>query len=62
MELNLLRSLVTLISFVAFVGIVYWAFSRKNRARFDDAANLPFADDDAAASRADSGAGKLHHE
>ncbi len=48
MELNLLRSLVTLISFAVFAGIVYWAFNRNNRKRFDEAANLPFDDDDAA--------------
>jgi cytochrome c oxidase cbb3-type subunit IV len=46
MELNLLRSLVTLISLAVFAGIVYWAFNRNNRARFDEAASLPFDDDD----------------
>ena len=44
-ELNLLRSAVTVVSLLAFLGIVAWAWSRRNRARFDEAANLPFADD-----------------
>lgn len=46
MDLTTLRSLVTLISFLVFIGIVLWAWSGKNRARFQEAAMLPFADDD----------------
>lgn len=46
MDLNTLRALVTLISFIVFIGIVLWAWSSKNRARFQEAAMLPFADDD----------------
>ena len=34
--------------FVIFIGIVWWAWSRHNRKRFDDAASLPFADEDMA--------------
>ena len=45
MDINLLRSVVTLISFVVFIGIVIWAWSRRNQARFDEAANLPFEQD-----------------
>jgi len=33
---------VTVMSFLVFVGIVVWACSRRNLARFDDAAQLPF--------------------
>ena len=44
MDLNDLRILITVLSFVVFVGIVYWAYSARQRARFDEAANLPFAD------------------
>lgn len=47
MDLTTLRSAVTLLSFLVFVGIVYWACSAKNKVRFDEAANLPFLDDDA---------------
>ena len=46
MDINDLRSLVTLLLFVAFIGIVAWAWSRRNKKRFDEAANLPFADED----------------
>ena len=46
MDLNTLRSLVTLLSFIAFIGVVLWAWSGKNRVRFQQAAMLPFAYDD----------------
>ena len=44
MDINDLRVLITALSFVVFAGIVYWAYSSRRRARFDEAANLPFAD------------------
>jgi cytochrome c oxidase cbb3-type subunit 4 len=46
MDINTLRSLVTLLAFVAFIGIVVWAWSRRNQAGFDEAAQLPFRQDD----------------
>lgn len=36
-------SATTVLSFAAFVGIVAWAYSRRRRQQFDDAANAPFA-------------------
>jgi cytochrome c oxidase cbb3-type subunit 4 len=44
MDVNDLRVGVTVLSFVAFIGIAVWAWSRKNAARFDEAAQLPFMD------------------
>lgn len=44
-DINTLRSLVTVISLGVFVGIVAWAWSRRNQARFDEAAQLPFQDE-----------------
>lgn len=44
MDVNELRILVTLLSFTAFVGIVAWVTARRNAARFEDAAQLPFVD------------------
>lgn len=46
MDLNTLRSLVTVLSFALFLGIIAWTFSRGNRAAFDEAAALPFLDGD----------------
>jgi len=45
MDVNDLRIVVTVLSFVAFIGITAWALSRKNGARFAEAAQLPFVDD-----------------
>ena len=48
MDITTMRITVTLVSFACFVGIWVWAYSRRNKARFDEAANLPFADEPAA--------------
>ena len=45
MDVNDLRTLVTVLSLIGFIGIVVWAWSRRNAKRFDEAANLPFAGD-----------------
>ena len=45
MDITDLRVIFTLASFACFVGIWIWAFKRSNRAQFDEAAQLPFAED-----------------
>ena len=45
MDINLLRSILTVVAFVVFIGIVFWAWSRRNKERFDEAARLPFEQD-----------------
>ena len=45
MDINDLRSAMTVVSLLTSVGIVAWAWSRRNRADFDEAARLPFHDD-----------------
>ncbi|HET9736336.1 MAG TPA: cbb3-type cytochrome c oxidase subunit 3 [Burkholderiales bacterium] len=44
MDLNLLRSLVTLAAFAAFLGIVWWAYGPARRERFERDARLPLED------------------
>jgi cytochrome c oxidase cbb3-type subunit IV len=45
MDINDLRSIVTVVSMLTFLGIVWWAYGVKsNKQRFEEAANLPFAD------------------
>jgi len=39
------RNIITVLSFLSFIGIALWAYSGRRRADFDAAANLPFADD-----------------
>ena len=45
MDINLLRSIVTVVAFVLFIGIVAWAWSNRNKTRFEEAAQLPFEED-----------------
>ncbi len=47
MDINVIRSVITVLCFVVFLAIVAWAWSSKRKAAFDEAANLPFADEDA---------------
>ncbi|MCU0773456.1 MAG: cbb3-type cytochrome c oxidase subunit 3 [Ideonella sp.] len=43
MDVNDLRAAVTVVLLLAFLGIVGWAWSRRNQKQFDEAAMLPFA-------------------
>ncbi len=45
LDINTLRSMATVVSFLTFIGIVAWAYSRRNAADFEQAANLPFEQD-----------------
>lgn len=49
MDVNDLRSAITVLGFVCFLGICFWAYSRHAKSGFDEAAQLPFTDDDAPA-------------
>jgi cytochrome c oxidase cbb3-type subunit 4 len=44
-NINTLRAIATLISFGAFIGIVWWAWSKRRSDDFSEAANLPFQQD-----------------
>ena len=46
MDINDLRSIMTVVSFAVFLGIVWWAYGKGSKHRFDEAANLPFAEDE----------------
>jgi cytochrome c oxidase cbb3-type subunit 4 len=46
-DVNDLRIAATVLSLLTFLGICAWATARRNRARFDAAAQLPL-DDEAA--------------
>jgi cytochrome c oxidase cbb3-type subunit 4 len=47
MDVNDLRGITTIIIMIAFISVCVWAYSSKQKKRFDEAANLPFADDEA---------------
>ncbi|HEC30323.1 MAG TPA: cbb3-type cytochrome c oxidase subunit 3 [Gammaproteobacteria bacterium] len=40
------HSLYTVVMLVVFIGICLWAWSNKRKPFFNEAANLPFADED----------------
>lgn len=46
MDINDFRGLVTGLLLVSFIGLCFWAYSSKRKADFDEAANLPFADEE----------------
>ena len=45
MDIDALRSLMTVLAFGTFVGIVIWAWSARARSGFEEAARLPFEED-----------------
>jgi cytochrome c oxidase cbb3-type subunit 4 len=46
MDINIFRTAMTVIMFAVFLGICAWAWSGKQRARFDHAAHSVLDDDD----------------
>jgi cytochrome c oxidase cbb3-type subunit IV len=44
-DVNDLRIAATVVSLLVFLGICAWAWTRRNSAKFDDAAQLPFRGD-----------------
>jgi cytochrome c oxidase cbb3-type subunit 4 len=52
MDINTLRSISTILVLLAFIGVCWWAFAPKRRKRFEEAAKLPFADEEQPQSKA----------
>lgn len=44
-DIGTLRGLWTLLALIAFVAVVWWAWSGRQRERFDRAARLPLEED-----------------
>lgn len=55
MDINTLRGLSTLFLLVVFIALVFWAYSDRRKKDFDEAANLPFAEDEPTESREKDG-------
>jgi cytochrome c oxidase cbb3-type subunit 4 len=51
MDINDIRAVVTVASFIAFVGIVLWAYGAGRKQRFDRAARSVLEEDDAGRGR-----------
>lgn len=45
MDINTIRIVTTVGSFVLFIGIVWWTWSKRRAKDFSEAANLPFEQD-----------------
>ncbi|MCK9533738.1 MAG: cbb3-type cytochrome c oxidase subunit 3 [Pseudomonas sp.] len=45
MDIGTLRGLGTALILVAFIGLVFWAYSSKRNDSFTEAAMLPFSDE-----------------
>jgi cytochrome c oxidase cbb3-type subunit 4 len=46
MDIGTIHSIWTVLLFVSFIGIVVWAYSKRRKTSFDEAANLVFADEE----------------
>jgi cytochrome c oxidase cbb3-type subunit 4 len=46
MDIETLRSMMTVAAFAAFIGIVWWAYGPSRKARFEQDARLVFTDDE----------------
>jgi cytochrome c oxidase cbb3-type subunit 4 len=45
MDAGTLGAISTVLVMIAFFGVCWWAFSPKRKKRFEEDANLPFADE-----------------
>lgn len=61
MNINDLRGIATLLIMIAFIGVCIWAYSSKRKARFEEAAQLPFSDEEQAPTK-DTDQEKKHYE
>lgn len=46
MDITDFRSLATVLCAIAFTAVVWWAYGPSRKAQFDEAAKLPFLEDD----------------
>ena len=55
MDINLLRGIATIIVMASFLGICWWAYIYRTKESFQEAAELPFAEDRLAGKKNHSG-------
>ncbi|MGF1758770.1 CcoQ/FixQ family Cbb3-type cytochrome c oxidase assembly chaperone [Photobacterium sagamiensis] len=46
MDIITIHSVWTVVLFISFIGIFFWAYSKRRKSEFNEAANLVFADED----------------
>ena len=62
MDINDIRTIVTVLAFLSFVGIVLWAWSGKRQAAFEAAARLPLEEEETIRSGAAGASGHQQGE
>ncbi|WP_293391437.1 cbb3-type cytochrome c oxidase subunit 3 [Nevskia sp.] len=50
----MISGIFTIAAMTAFAGISWWAYSRRNTARFEEASRLPLVEDEVSASSSSS--------
>lgn len=45
MDINVFRGLMSIVMLVCFLGLIAWVYSKNQKKAFDEAADLPFADE-----------------
>ena len=55
MGLNDARVVITVVLFIVFLGIVFWAFSKRQKPRFEEAARSVLEDDEPTDGRREGG-------
>ena len=45
MDEGTLRGLATLVALLAFIGVIWWAWSGRQSRKFEDAARMPLEED-----------------
>ena len=53
MDSGTISGIVTAVFVFVFIGIVWWAYSKGNKQRFEDAGKLPFDEDNTPAQQGD---------
>lgn len=46
MDTGTVRGIIVIVLIIAFATLTLWAYSKRRKPDFDEAANLPFADED----------------
>lgn len=46
MNAGLVGTIVTVLFFLLFIGIVWWIYHKENKHKHEEAANLPFEEED----------------
>ena len=62
MDYGTYRGVYTIIMLLVFAGIIWWAYSKKSKTRFDDAAQSIFDEDEVKDQKNDEQAKKVQQD